>query len=683
MQFFKIDIQYKSTGEVHVEAPLPKGIKNTLADRDFGSKISKQCEKYSDQIADKGYFFLSTFSRNDGVFGMVIRGKLNVEKYVGDFVKTGGLDHEDIKLKEITLYDFSQLLRDAERNDYIYDDQEILREYELEDLVGRRAGGYGFTYDEIILRTKGKDAIYLSSRNYFTEETFKPELDRIFTENAGKKAYGHPVDYMIESDDERTLKGVKQLLIQALYDVGRITNRRYCEIDIEPDMDFYKKPTELLYKTCIGGAVVINICSDDNDESDIAHGDYSFVEDLCKIIRKYSRGVLTIICMPRECKNIRMSIFEHTGNCTFVEIKEKQADAHEAIDYLKRLAHDYSIRTDKKLLSSIEKDHMYLVPELNEIFDEWYNVKLKTTIFSQYKDINSAKKEISNKKPKGSAYDELESMIGLASAKRVINQALDCYKAQKVFKDKGMQENTICNHMIFTGNPGTAKTTVARLFARILMENDVLSRGHIIEVGRSDLVGKYVGWTAPTIKRKFRDAKGGILFIDEAYSLVDDHDGSYGDEAINTIVQEMENHRDDVIVIFAGYPDKMEGFLDKNPGLRSRIAHYVHFEDYDSEELCKIACLIASKKGLELEEGALAKIRTIVDDARMSPDFGNGRFVRNLIEKAGMAQSSRLLHMEYDKVTREDIRLIRGEDIDVSLYSHSHNKQIIHIGFSA
>lgn len=143
-------------------------------------------------------------------------------------------------------------------------------------------------------------------------------------------------------------------------------------------------------------------------------------------------------------------------------------------------------------------------------------------------------------------------------------------------------------HMVFIGNSGTAKTTAARLFARIMKDNGLLSKGQLIEVGRGDLVGKCVGWTAQTVQAKFKVAIGGVLFIDEAYSLVDKHSGSFGDEAINTIVQEMENHREDVVAIFAGYPNKMEGFLQKNPGLRSRIAFHVPFADYTSDEISTI-----------------------------------------------------------------------------------------------
>lgn len=220
-------------------------------------------------------------------------------------------------------------------------------------------------------------------------------------------------------------------------------------------------------------------------------------------------------------------------------------------------------------------------------------------------------------------------------------------------------------HMVFTGNPGTAKTTVARLFSRIMKENELLSRGHLVEVGRGDLVGRYVGWTAKTVEEKFRQADGGVLFIDEAYSLVDDRDGSYGDEAINSIVQQMENRRDSMIVIFAGYPDKMESFLDKNPGLRSRIAFHVDFPDYSTDELCDIAKHVGKAKGLKLSEDALSKLSEVFEAARLSPDFGNGRYVRNVIEHTEMNMAGRLLSIEPETMTAEALTTITAEDVDM------------------
>jgi len=157
------------------------------------------------------------------------------------------------------------------------------------------------------------------------------------------------------------------------------------------------------------------------------------------------------------------------------------------------------------------------------------------------------------------------------------------------------------------------------------------------------LVGKYVGWTAKLVKSRFREARDGVLFIDEAYSLVDDRNGSFGDEAINTIVQEMENHRTDVIVIFAGYPEKMEAFLEKNEGLKSRITFHLDFPDYNKDELVEILQLMMKQKGYECEPAVFEKCSNIFSNASVKNDFGNGRYVRNVLEHAIMKQSKRLM----------------------------------------
>ena len=398
-------------------------------------------------------------------------------------------------------------------------------------------------------------------------------------------------------------------------------------------------------------------------------------------MKKYKNQVLTVFCLPRECTKARDIFYENLGNVSIIELKEEFVSGERAVNFLKMLAKDIGIRADKRLFEKLEDEKGYLAPDLHEIFDEWYNNKLKTGIYPQYKDIVTVKHEIIKAAPKGSAYDELNQMIGLDEAKKIIDRALNYYKAQKLFADKGMTSDHTSMHMIFTGNPGTAKTSVARLFARIMKENNLLSKGNLVEVGRGDLVGKFVGWTAPTIQKKFKEAQGSVLFIDEAYSLVDDRDGSFGDEAINTIVQEMENHRDDVVVIFAGYPDKMEGFLRKNPGLRSRIAFHVPFSDYDTQALCEIAELMAKQKGLAFTDEARNKLTYLFETARHESDFGNGRYVRNVIEKAKMAQATRLLEMDFDSVGKEDIALITAEDIEIPK-THT-NQEKKRIGFCA
>ena len=420
------------------------------------------------------------------------------------------------------------------------------------------------------------------------------------------------------------------------------------------------------YKSNAGGTVIVQYSADYGDtDEDTANGIRDTIEKLCNYIKKYRHQVLTILCLPRECTKLKELFYENLGTVSFVELKEEFAVGERAGDYLKLLARENHVRTDKKLFAKLEGNRGYLAPELRTIFDGWYNNKLKTTVYPQYKEISTVKTGVEKAKPKGDAYKELMEMIGLTEAKNVILQALNYHKAQKLFADKGMKVDRPAMHMVFTGNPGTAKTTVARLFARIMRENGLLSRGHLVEVGRSDLVGKYVGWTAQTVQKKFEQAEGGVLFIDEAYALVDDRSGSYGDEAINTIVQEMENHRDDMVVIFAGYPDRMEEFLQKNPGLRSRIAYHVPFADYSVEELCSIAALTAQKKGLHLDDRAQEKLAFIFEAARRQADFGNGRYVRNIIEKAKMAQATRLLTQDYESLTQEDITTLCAEDIEM------------------
>ena len=232
-------------------------------------------------------------------------------------------------------------------------------------------------------------------------------------------------------------------------------------------------------------------------------------------------------------------------------------------------------------------------------------------------------------------------------------------------------------HMIFSGNPGTAKTTVARLFAQIMRDNGLLSRGQLIEVGRGDLIEKYVGWTAQNVKAKFTAAAGGVLFIDEAYSLVDDRDGSYGDEAINTIVQEMENHREDVVVIFAGYSNKMKHFLQRNPRLRSRIAFHVPFDDYSTDELCEIARLMGRGKGINFDNAAMDKLSVLFQQAKAQEDFGNGRYVRNVLEQARMNQASRLMEYDLGTIRDEDISTITAADIELPMITANMTKQKI------
>ncbi len=307
------------------------------------------------------------------------------------------------------------------------------------------------------------------------------------------------------------------------------------------------------------------------------------------------------------------------------------------------------------------------------------NIRKKDLFLIKKDDICMLEEGLKKERTPGTAKKELDRLIGLSSVKKVIRKAIANFKLNKMYIDMGIAKEKASMHMVFTGNPGTAKTTVARLFAEMLKDEKVLSTGVFVETGRADLVGDHVGSTAKIVKQKFREAQGGVLFIDEAYALNDGCQGGYGDEAINTLVQEMENHRDNVIVIFAGYPEPMQKFLDRNPGMLSRIAFQIEFEDYSTEELCDITKLMVSNKQMKITDAAMKKLRDIYDRACKEDDYGNGRFVRKTLEEVEMNLSERIMGLNESELTTELITSI--EECDIPEISRKKNK-VTQMGFA-
>ncbi len=236
----------------------------------------------------------------------------------------------------------------------------------------------------------------------------------------------------------------------------------------------------------------------------------------------------------------------------------------------------------------------------------------------------------------------LAQLIGLKDVKEQVRKIAAFARMKKDMETLGRTSVPVALNMEFVGNPGTAKTTVARILAGIFKEIGILSSSQIVEAGRADLVAGYIGQTAINVKSVFKRARGKLLFIDEAYSLASDSQRDFGYEAINTIVQEMENSRGDTVVVFAGYPEEMENFFSMNPGLRSRVPFRISFPDYSTDEMAQIVALEAQKRGFSLCSRALEKAVSLCGEAKHRSDAGNGRFCRNLVENAILGYALRV-----------------------------------------
>lgn len=264
----------------------------------------------------------------------------------------------------------------------------------------------------------------------------------------------------------------------------------------------------------------------------------------------------------------------------------------------------------------------------------------------------------------GEVLDALErDLVGLAPVKRRVREIAALLLVDRVRRRLGLATEPPSLHMSFTGNPGTGKTTVALRMAEVLKQLGYVRKGHLVAVTRDDLVGQFIGHTAPKTKEVIKKAMGGVLFIDEAYYLYrPENERDYGQEAIEILLQVMENHRDDLVVILAGYKDRMDTFFSSNPGMASRIAHHIAFPDYDEAELMQIARLMLDKLNYRFDAEAESAFARYVHLRRQQPHFANGRSIRNALDRIRLRQATRLFASDA-ALGRDELVTLQAQDV--------------------
>ena len=556
--------------------------------------------------------------------------------------------------------------------------------YNLNELKLDYLENYYFDAKETVYDNsfKSKEEALARAKEIMGGESLFEELDRIYSDKNRKEYFGNPVHYMIKAGSQGVAKDIIEVIMKALKANFRTLGGRLTYLSNIEENCHDEEDLENLFKASKGVAIAVEMSGDDGDHGVYASAYQEVVSDFAKHAVENQLYTLCFFVELTEKPGFAESLVAAVNDdIHIIEICEGRGDRSRALEYLSKLANDAKFAaTEEELESALAERPDYTPSEVYSAYSKWFSNGLKCSVYTAYRECEKMVLKVGKKESE--PYEKLQSMVGLSEIKELVNQIINTEKIRKARSKLGMDNHGIARHMVFTGNPGSAKTTVARLIAEILRKEGILETGKLIECGRGDLVAKYVGWTAKTVSAKFRSARGGVLFIDEAYALVDRPD-SFGTEAINTIVQEMENHRDDVIVIFAGYPGKMEEFLAQNEGLRSRIAFHLNFPDYNPNEMVQILELMAKERGFELGDEVEEKCLSIFGEACKKPDFGNGRFARNLLEQAVMRQSARIVE-EFDgaEIGREALTTLIVDDFSVNAEKQT-KKEKTTIGFVA
>ena len=496
--------------------------------------------------------------------GIKVPDQEDLKRGLERFCERLDLHGKDAAFEEITVGEFSRLLYGTNRRDYIEDDDEYKSDLNMDFIDSYRSGSHS---EVLIPKPFAKREALVEARRLLCSASFRPEIDRIFDARGPKHFVGHPVHYVVTSDDPKIRQSIRELLLGALLQRRRLLGRRYCVLTLDPnrgccDAEWLRN----FYESQKGCTLVLSLTGTGADEDEDrsyadASGENLAVAASC--LAAFRRNTLSIIEMRRSDERLCRRLMEELPEITFVKLEEEVVFNRAARGYLRRLAEENGVENCDSLLKRLPvAESGHITANLNKTFSKWYDDYLRTELHAQYRDL-AAGAGGRKVKPRGDAYRELMDMVGLPAVKEIILQAVQFHKAHRLFADRGGSTQRPAMHMVFAGNP-----------------------------------------------------------------------------------------------------DRMKEFVERNPGLKSRVAFHVDFPDYTAEELLDIFGLILKEKGRRAGPDTLERARTLLERATAAPDFGNGRFVRNLVERAEMRHAARVLALPPDAVTDESIRTFLPEDLE-------------------
>ncbi|HBZ41629.1 MAG: hypothetical protein A2Y20_04080 [Firmicutes bacterium GWF2_51_9] len=582
------------------------------------------------------------------------RFEYNPKKLSDDYLQALKLDPIRCSVQEITLSEMRDCLNSAYRFDNISMNQMRIEDiFDFNDTQARRN-----IIDEIVASdfnqtTNGEEPMIETS------ESMKHVLNEIKSRRSSGKFLGHLYHFRLSSRNSDQSQAIVHSIINSMTKSGCLLSRRLLRLEVDNFTRLTLDEYVHVFDEMMGGSIWIysRIAPDDDN---LAGNNINQLDYLLEFISKYRHSVLVFLESDSTSGPMLNQLVKELSPIRFVEINDVDFSLVNAIKIAKKTLSGIGLKiTSDKLKAHYPKNQIsYSITEVNAAVDSVIDGHLNLPIVTPRRNSKIVIEDSSD------SLSQLNQFIGLKEVKKQISEFVKYYEVKKRYGDLGFPQDEFSCVMAFHGNPGTAKTSIARIMAKVLREKGILSVGGLIEVGRSNLVGKYVGWTSVQVKEIFESAKGNVLLIDEAYSLVDEKNGLYGDEAINAIVTELGKRYQDLVVVFAGYSDPMNDFIDRNPGLRSRIQLIIEFPDYSATELTQIAMKMVKDQSLMIDRDALELLERHFRRINQNENFGNGRYVYNIIEKAKRRLASRLYDLDSSQVDEAIVKTLLVEDFE-------------------